>query len=229
MLIAGGVEHSTVLLLLVFAVSLVDCTSSVTFLPFLAHFKPAYMTAYYVGEGMSGLLPAAFAFIQGSGEYTCVNVTGSTNNTAGNGTATYGTGDPSGPALQPLYTRLLFSVQDFFFILFAMLCCSIIAFAALKFSSYCKSELIVDWDVTPAVEYRTVATKGAPLSNSMHSEDSSTSMTPIVREEPKTQDLSCLEYGTLLAVMAVVCALYNGALPSIQIYSLRPYGQLYYR
>ena len=53
----NGQEHSTGLLSLTFFLSLVDCTSSVVYLPYMAIFKPQYMTAFYIGEGLSGLIP----------------------------------------------------------------------------------------------------------------------------------------------------------------------------
>ena len=208
---AGGVEHSTVLLVLVFFLSIVDCTSSVTFLPFLAHFKLSYMTAFYVGEGMSGLLPTAIAFIQGSGEYTCVSksVNGSDDS-----------------ALQPEYADLLFSVKDFFLSLFGMLCASALAFAVLRYSRYCKEEFAVEERTTPPVEYRKVDSNAS----SLVSDDSvSSATTPIINKKFPEQILSFRQFAFLLGNMMFVCALTNGVLPSIQIYSLLPYGQLYYR
>ncbi|XP_065187359.1 solute carrier family 52, riboflavin transporter, member 3-like [Sycon ciliatum] len=60
----GGTEHSTALLALSFFLALVDCTSSVVFLPVLAHLPAVYMSALYIGEGFSGLVPSALALIQ---------------------------------------------------------------------------------------------------------------------------------------------------------------------
>ncbi|XP_063041012.1 riboflavin transporter 2-like [Engraulis encrasicolus] len=71
----GGVERSLPLFVLVFLVSAVDCTSSVTFLPFMNRLPPAYLTSYFVGEGLSGLLPALVALGQGVGVMDCVNAT----------------------------------------------------------------------------------------------------------------------------------------------------------
>lgn len=49
---AGG-EHSIVLMICTFGLALVDCTSSVTFLTFMARFDSWYMAPYLVGEGTS--------------------------------------------------------------------------------------------------------------------------------------------------------------------------------
>ena len=54
----NGSEHSIALFVLVFFLSLVDCTSSVLFLPFMGVFKEIYLNSYLVGEGMSGFVPS---------------------------------------------------------------------------------------------------------------------------------------------------------------------------
>ncbi|XP_067942341.1 solute carrier family 52, riboflavin transporter, member 3-like isoform X2 [Watersipora subatra] len=206
-----GVEHSTVLLTLVFLLSLVNCTSSVTFLPFLAHFKPVYMTALYVGAGMSGLLPAIFAFIQGSGEYTCVLVNSTINRT-----------DNSN--LQPKYAELLFTMQDFFLTLFVMLVTSFVAFSILRYSQFCKGERIDQKCPSHAVTYHKTVDLPEPHSELVDSDDSSN---PTVNKLDQVS-LSFSQFSALLSIMAFICALSNGFLPSIQIYSLLPYGQIYY-
>lgn len=58
--------HSVSLFILTFFLSLVDCTSSIVFVPFMKNFPPEYLSALYIGEGLSGLLPSLFAFSQGS-------------------------------------------------------------------------------------------------------------------------------------------------------------------
>ena len=63
----GGQDHSTALFVLVFFLSLVDCTSSVLFLPFMGVFKEIYLNSYLVGEGLSGFIPSLAALAQGVG------------------------------------------------------------------------------------------------------------------------------------------------------------------
>ncbi|OTF73556.1 hypothetical protein BLA29_011675, partial [Euroglyphus maynei] len=63
----SGAEHSLLLLIFTFGLALVDCTSSVTFLPFMARFDSSFMTPYLVGEGLSGFIPSLFVLIQGIG------------------------------------------------------------------------------------------------------------------------------------------------------------------
>lgn len=65
-LVVFGRLHSVSLFILTFFLALVDCTSSVLFIPFMKHFPPEYLSALYIGEGLSGLLPSLFALSQGS-------------------------------------------------------------------------------------------------------------------------------------------------------------------
>ncbi len=64
--IIGGQSNSISLYVLAFSLALVDCTSSVVFVPFMKHYPSQYMSALYIGEGLSGLLPSSVALIQGS-------------------------------------------------------------------------------------------------------------------------------------------------------------------
>lgn len=61
-----GDVHSVALLVLTFFLALVDCTSSVVFIPFMKNFPEEYLSALYIGEGMSGVLPTFASLIQGS-------------------------------------------------------------------------------------------------------------------------------------------------------------------
>ena len=133
-LFVAGSEHSAALFILVGLLALVDCTSSVVYLPYMAIFKPHYLTALYIGEGLSGLLPGIIGLIQGvGGTTTCLNQTSvdsSTNIT--------------------IYTLIaenpvpLFSVEIFFFMLFGIMCISCIAFSMLHFLPFCAKEKLQD-------------------------------------------------------------------------------------
>jgi len=74
----AGSLRSTGLFLSVFCLSLVDCTSSVLFLPYMSTLRQTYLNSYLIGEGMSGFVPAVAALAQGvSGNPQCVQVNGS--------------------------------------------------------------------------------------------------------------------------------------------------------
>ena len=59
-----GSRRSVVLITCAFLLSIVDCLSSVTFLPFMARFRSVYLTPYLIGEGLSGFLPTILAILQ---------------------------------------------------------------------------------------------------------------------------------------------------------------------
>jgi hypothetical protein len=68
----NGTPHSTYLMGLSLSLSLVDCTSSVTFLPFLDRYEPIYINAYFLGEALSSLFPALLGIAQGVGQTSCI-------------------------------------------------------------------------------------------------------------------------------------------------------------
>ena len=66
--VIGGEEHSVALISLTFMLAIVDCTSTVTFIPYMERFNSLkFMTALYIGEGLSGVFPSVFALAQGVG------------------------------------------------------------------------------------------------------------------------------------------------------------------
>lgn len=70
-------KHSVGLLSLALCSSLVDCTSSVTFVAYLTGMPEAYMGALTFGEAFSDIVPSAIALVQGvGGDPECVNITG---------------------------------------------------------------------------------------------------------------------------------------------------------
>ena len=123
----GGTEHSTAFFLLSFMLAFVDTTSSLAFLSFMAMLKPEYLPSYFVGEGLSSLLPALVAFGQGSGNVNCVNISNPVakkleNGTWNNFTVYYDV---------PIYDPPVFSVQYFFLILAGFLTLSLLSFILL--------------------------------------------------------------------------------------------------
>ncbi|XP_074601993.1 solute carrier family 52, riboflavin transporter, member 3-A-like [Brevipalpus obovatus] len=63
--IIGGKERSLPILILTLFLAMVDCTSSVLYLPYMANFKSKYLMAFFIGEGLSGFLPSMIALFQG--------------------------------------------------------------------------------------------------------------------------------------------------------------------
>lgn len=113
----GASQYSLALLVLLFFLALVDCTSSVTFLPYMRRLPPQHLTTYFVGEGLSGLLPGLVALGQGVSAARCVNAS-----LLGNGTT----------ELLTEYQEARFSVRTFFLLLSAMMTLSLAAFLVLN-------------------------------------------------------------------------------------------------
>ena len=70
--IINGSPRSTYLMGFSLTLSFVDCTSSVTFLPFLDRYEPKYINAYFLGEALSSLFPALLGIAQGVGQTSCI-------------------------------------------------------------------------------------------------------------------------------------------------------------
>uniref|UniRef100_A0A3P8U344 Riboflavin transporter n=1 Tax=Amphiprion percula TaxID=161767 RepID=A0A3P8U344_AMPPE len=213
--IVAGASHSTAFFIITFFLSLVDCTSSVTFLPFMMQLPAKYITTYFIGEGLSGFIPGVVALAQGVGMAKCVN----SSQTAGNHT---------GDNMWSQHTEYLppnFSTEVFFFFLAAMMCISLAAFVALnklpRTFELSTENLVPD----------TVASVSSGLDNPGAETD---------RGGEKSHAEGAAERGPLLAKHTVyqltfiyflvvwVNAATNGVLPSVQTYSCMPYGNLAY-
>ncbi|KAL3986308.1 Riboflavin transporter rft-1 [Acanthocheilonema viteae] len=59
-----GQERSVILMILLFGMALVNGTSNVLFMPYMATFHASYLTAYFVGMGLSALFPSIVSILQ---------------------------------------------------------------------------------------------------------------------------------------------------------------------
>ncbi|XP_071758522.2 riboflavin transporter 2 [Centroberyx gerrardi] len=223
----AGSLHSVPLLVLSFLLSVVDCTSSVTFLPFMMRLRPQYLTTYFAGEGLSGLVPALVALIQGVGVVHCQNATVAVvaNQTVDN--LTMG----GGGELQAIYQPANFSAQVFFLFLSAMMVVCLVAFVLLNHHPAVarerKSDLYFSGDLAPGKREQDLSlhTKTAeqkpmisPLEGGRRERRSSFG----------TGTYSSAEVVFIFIVLAWVNALTNAVLPSVQSYSCLPYGNQAY-
>lgn len=212
----SGEPRSTVFLILVFSVSIVGCTSSVLFFPFMRHFKEIYLISYLIGEGLSGFLPSIVALIQGiGGNPECVVTLLPDGNTT----------------LNLIYKEPLFGTSYFFgFIAIAMLF-SFCAFFLLNNLKVCQYERVPTEisknNTTESVDQKcsltTISSKAVE-----ESKEGTYDTISIVSEEHKLDSLSILRSTSLLILMSAICALSNGVFPSIQSYSCLPYGNTAY-
>ncbi len=214
-----GVERSVPLLLLIFFISLVDCTSSVTFLPFMTQLKAEYLMTYYVGEGLSGLVPALVAMVQGVGVMECVNASQifRSNETHLNGSeidTTY---------LVPHYQPANFSVEAYFFFLAAMMVVCLVAFLLLNYHPAVARERPnnINGNEDPISRWKNKKSEQKPM---MCSQKAS--------QKPKstfgTDTHTGIQVIYIYIMLAWVTALTNTGLPSVQSYSCLPYGDQAY-
>ena len=208
-----GKPHSVALMVLVFTLAIVDCTSSVVFLTFMAIYDPRYITALYIGESFSGLLPGLAAIIQGSPEVVCSNSTNH-NGTHGNSTAQTSSND-----------GLLFSGTTYFIILLVMMLFSGIAFLALNVLPFAVREQSVG-----PVEI---------IRNPVNQEpNNTTDTTNLISGDVTDVDVDVKGFNSLclssrrlvifFVILAIVSGLSFGILPSLSPYTFEPYGSVSY-
>ncbi|KAM4609613.1 solute carrier family 52, riboflavin transporter, member 3-A [Polymixia lowei] len=214
--VVAGASHSTAFFIITFFLSLVDCTSSVTFLPFMMQLPAKYITTYFIGEGLSGFIPGLVALAQGVGMAKCVN------NSTGNFT-----GDGDLWSVETQYLPPNFSAEVFFFFLAAMMCVSLAAFCALnrlpRTFELSTENLVPD----------TVASVCSGLDNpvaeidgeGVKRLDKGTDQSSPLLAKPKH---SMYQLTFIYFLVVWVNAATNGLLPSVQTYSCMPYGNLAY-
>merc|ERR1719376_1130553 len=151
-----GKNYSLALFVLVFFLSLVDCTSSILFLPFMAVFRDIYLNSYLIGEGLSGFIPSIAALVQGvGGNAQCKNVT-VLNETTGEYIWMVQKVDP-----EPR-----FSIEVFFDFLGGMMAVSTVAFLLLNILPQVKNEYASMHQIIPTSE---VAAAAAPEEEAVQS------------------------------------------------------------
>lgn len=127
----GPKDVSLALMIAAFCLSIVDCTSSVVYLPFMARFRDVYMTSFLIGEGMGGLVPSLVALAQGVTEPACVNISVIDPD---NGSLRYETALEGGPTN--------FAPEGFFCVLLLLMVASWAAFFMLDTCGTFQSEWV---------------------------------------------------------------------------------------
>lgn len=226
-------EHSVSLFALTIFTAINACTSSVLFMPYMGRFKEIYLVTYFIGEGLSGLLPSVVALIQGIGgntECVLVNVT------------------ETGKEIYQKFTPPpRFGSMEFFIFIFAMMLCSCIGFTLLDRLKLSKRQYAAV-QVTNGNNYiykdnattRTTTTtppttpRTETPPSTINLEDHNKQMitngkdlqdTQVNCESPK---LTACQYRMLLLLIGIISVFSNGMLNSIQSYSCLPYGSRVY-
>ncbi|XP_061752932.1 solute carrier family 52, riboflavin transporter, member 2-like [Nerophis ophidion] len=194
----AGQERSVPFFFFTFVLSLVCCTSNVTFLPFMFRYPPQYIRTFFIGQGLSALFPCVVALGQGVGKLECRSVNGT---------------------VRPDYLKEHFPAQNFFWFLFVMLCISALSFLALTRRPVPSQQ---DHAAAPAVKN---VDETDPLSNG--GSQASDELAQLENSAP-AQTFWTVHNIYLLALLAVSNALTNGVLPSVQSFSCLPYGAMTY-
>ncbi|XP_053424185.1 solute carrier family 52, riboflavin transporter, member 1 [Nycticebus coucang] len=206
----AGQLHSVAFLTLALVLALACCTSNVTFLPFLSHLPPPFLRSFFLGQGLSALLPCLLALVQGVGHLQCPPAP--TNGT-------------SGP---PLYFPERFPASTFFWALTALLITSAAAFHGLllllpSLPSVSTEGLGPGLQVAAQETEEEEEEEALPLQEPP-SQTAGTNAGP----DLETHWLLSAQGACLLGLLAVISALTNGILPAVQSFSCLPYGRLAY-
>lgn len=206
--VVAGEDHSLAFLVLAFFLALVCCTTNVSFLPFMYQFPPLFIRTFFVGQGLSALLPCMIALGQGVGQLECRNSTYS--NTS-----------------QPHYLEENFSASTYFWLLLVLLVVSALAFLALVVWHHHygipKAKRSSSKDSVETEESFPLQDDGTPASSSMKEV-----VAAGAAAEPSATTFWTGRNIYLLVLLGVSNALTNGVLPSVQSYSCLPYGNMAY-
>ncbi|XP_043483402.1 solute carrier family 52, riboflavin transporter, member 3-B-like [Leptopilina heterotoma] len=207
-------EYNFVLLLVTFLTALINCSSSLLFMPYLRYFREIYLVSYFIGEGLSGILPSIIALIQGSGSSDCDNSSASSAR---------------------------FTSKYYFIATFLLLVLSLVAFFLLEKLSLVKNERILEEEIKNEDCRRKSWSKscepGEDGENSTNSEgkkeleSNEQNHIESLSSERETDNRTKLQLSFkiyLYFLLGVMCLLGNGFLPGIQSYSSLPYGNQTY-
>lgn len=233
-----GASRSWPLYSFLFGLAIVNAMSNVLFMPFMAQFHPAYLNAYFVGMGLSSLMPSLLSLAQGTSKFKCDHA---------------GVAERFPPN---------FSVSIFFFIIFLLTCVALIAFIVL-FRSGAHTHAAQNlnrsnWksindkepnEGTPLKKKATSLSATSPEENDdekpidLH-ETGAPAIDGIVSELDETfRERSSIRHDTephpvdyitgfkftfLLFTTALVNAQMNGIITSVQSYAALPYSQATY-
>ncbi|XP_054446627.1 solute carrier family 52, riboflavin transporter, member 2 isoform X1 [Pteronotus mesoamericanus] len=206
----AGQDHSVAFLTLASVLALACCASNVTFLPFLSHLPPPFLRSFFLGQGLSALLPCVLALAQGVGRLQCPPAP--TNGTPG----------------PPHNFPERFPASTFFGILAALLVTSAAAFQGLLLLLPLPPSVPAEGAGlglrvrAPGVEQEDEE-EASPLQEPP-SQAAGTTPGP----DPEARGLLSARSACLLGLLAVTNALTNGVLPAVQSFSCLPYGRLAY-
>ncbi|XP_010786100.1 solute carrier family 52, riboflavin transporter, member 2 [Notothenia coriiceps] len=195
----AGEERSLPFLLFTFLLSFVCCTSNVTFLPFMFSYPRQYIRTFFIGQGLSALVPCVVALGQGVGKLECKTVNGT---------------------VHPEYLKENFPAQNFFWSLFVMLSISALSFQALM------RRQVKSKEDAPALESENAAPVKNGMESDLLQNGGTPVSEELVQIEEVPQTFWTKRNIYLLFLLAISNALTNGVLPSVQSFTCLPYGTM---
>eukprot|EP00794_Sanderia_malayensis_P018951 gene18951-20857_t len=254
--VVAGSSRSTALFTLVFFLSLMSCTSSVTFLPFMGRFKSSYIVAFFVGQGFSGLLPSLLALIQGVGA-SSIKCTKSSPYPSINGNFSQSLNSTATSTLSKRKEQPLFSANGFFFFLLVVMLLCEVAFLLLNYLPKAKREHAhaKKKSKVSATKFTVQKDESKPLEGRHLSLNSETEQEPsellelelatvdkdsqssLVSDSVYTETVEDTNDSPTLAMKSILLVLFlqvlinsicNGVIPSLLSYACLPYGEKTY-
>ncbi|GMT10283.1 hypothetical protein PFISCL1PPCAC_1580 [Pristionchus fissidentatus] len=194
---AGG--YSVLLYAFMFGLALVNATSNVLFMPFMAQFHPSLLHAYFVGMGLSSLVPSMLSLSQGTSNFECVSVNGT---------------------MQPAFQPPRFSVSIYLWLIAGWTTLATAAFLVLQYRGW------KDESAGETHEVDTSRDEEIPLKNGSRSTEMKTMSGEgeDIREQPSSHPSPYI----LLLLTAIVNAQMNGVIPSVHSFAALPYSQVVY-
>ncbi|GAB6033774.1 hypothetical protein CHUAL_013936 [Chamberlinius hualienensis] len=209
-----GELHSMGLLILVSFLSIVDCTSSIMFIPFMARFSKTYLISYFIGEGFSGLIPSIVALAQGvGGNVVCLNVSNGTDY-----------------IIQKTISEPNFSVKTFLYVILGMMCTSFMAFLFLRLypwpSRYYSYPTMIS--ISKIRNHGSYNFDEEICDENANSSSENVESAPLISTNRPSHKTFILNVGFKLVIIMWINFFLNGVLMSIQSFSCLPYGNEVY-
>ncbi|CAF0949384.1 unnamed protein product [Adineta steineri] len=192
-----GTERSFALIVSVFSLGILDCTSSLVFCDYMRRFKAKYLHAMFFGEGLTASLPTLIAVVQGvGGEAHCIF----NNQTL---------------KLEPVYSQPRFSVSVFFFLVTGIIGASLIAFMILQMTS------IIDLAKANDKSHREENIETCEMLLKVNEQIPTKRKISLSTPNSMTKK----QFYILQALNVINSGILYGCLPALITYSLLPYGQ----
>ncbi|CAF1285964.1 unnamed protein product [Rotaria sordida] len=197
-----GSERSLWLIGCVFTLCMLDSTSSLVFFDYIKRYRVRYLTAVFLGEGLTGVIPTLLLLAQGSGgEAICVQ-------------------SDNGTMLKPTFTQPRFSVTVYMLLIASIIVASLLAFVILQHSN-----IVSLADAAEPSKFNDTT-----LNSASDAGEHSPMVPTIDSSKPSKPDkhITTSLFIFLLCINTYNSFVAFGILPSLITYSVLPYGQKAY-